>query len=614
MRRSRRGLLGVALIAATLIGYAQGNRALAQYQNPYQQPQYQTPYQQPQYQTPYQDQSQGSQGQTPGFFSQPAPGNAARDVQNAISPQGQGDRSVTRPGLPTQAEGGPTTPPPIGEAGAQAIPPFGASLFTGTSPASSETPNPAYVIQPGDRVAVRVWGGFDADTTSPVDPDGNIFLQSVGPIHVAGVTAAGLQGTVEQAVASVFTQKVYVYAVLITTHRVAVFVTGYVKHPGRYSGAASDSVLDYLIRAGGVDPARGSYRDIVVERKTQVLATVDLYRFLIAGQLPLVDLREGDTIIVNKQHAMVGADGAVRNSYLFELLGGNLPGREVLDLARPLPAATNAVIRGTRNDVPYVRYVTLDGLANLSLADQDQVTFITDAPSGTVRVKVEGSRLGPSVLVADRTIKLPDMLDYIAVDPALADTKSVYILRTSIAQQQQRALTEAADRLERELFLAISTTTGEAQIRASEANLVASYIQRARTIRPEGRLVVTDDEGNVAGLRLVDGDTIVIPEKSQVVLVSGEVLAPQAVVFRAGLTAEDYVMRAGGYSQRGAQGNFLIRRANGQVLLDPKTPLRPGDELIVLPEVSPKYFQIAADFITVMYQVALAGKVICTTC
>jgi protein involved in polysaccharide export with SLBB domain len=538
-----------------------------------------------------------------------------RDVMGVINPP---DRAITRQGEPTQAEGGPTAQTPIGETERRpvgdVIQPFGASLFAGGAAATTDTPNPAYRIQPGDRVSVRVWGGYDADTTSPVDPDGNIFLQGVGPVHVAGVAASDLQSTIERSISSVFTQKVYVYAVLITTHRVAVFVTGYVKRPGRYSGAASDSVLDYLIRAGGVDPARGSYRDITVHRKDQVLAMVDLYRFLINGTLPLVDLREGDTIIVDKQHAMIAVDGAVRSSYLFEMLGNPITGRETIGLARPLPSATNAIVRGTRQDVPFVQYVTLEGLSKMTLADQDQVTVITDAPAGTVRVRVEGSRLGPSVLVADRAIRLPDLLDYISVDPTLADTKSVYILRQSLAQQQQRALTEAADRLERELFLAISTTTGEAQIRASEANLVASYIQRARRVRPEGRLVVSEDDGTVAPLRLEDGDTIVIPEKSQLILVSGEVLAPQAVVFRRNLKAEDYVLRAGGYSQRGAEGNFLIRRSNGQILLDPATPLRPGDELVVLPQVSPKYFQIAADFITVMYQVALAGKVICTTC
>lgn len=554
-------------------------------------------------------------GQAGGDFQGPS---GTRDVLGILGTSSPDRQPVSRSGMPTQAETGATVNAPIADverrSGATELLPFGASLFAGTSPASSDTPNLAYVIQPGDRIAVRVWGGFDADATTAVDPEGNIFLQGVGPIRVQGVAAANLQGTIETAVSRVFTQRVYVYAVLITTHRVAVFVTGYVKRPGRYTGGASDTVLDYLVRAGGVDPARGSYRDIIVVRRDQVVATADLYRFMIAGTLPNIDLREGDRIIVGKQRSMVGVDGAARNSFLFEL-SGNFLGRDIIELSRPLPSATNAVVRGTRNDVPYVRYVNLEELMRLNLTDQDLVTFITDAPARTIRIKVEGSRLGPSVLIADRNIRLPEILDYIAVDNALADTKAVFLLRQTLADQQQRAITEATDRLERELFLAISATTGEAQIRASEANLVASYIRQARKTRPEGRLVVSDDDGGLASLRLEDGDTIVIPQKSQIVLVSGEVLAPQGIVFRPELRPEDYVKRAGGYSQRGSEGNFMVRRTNGQIVTDAgDLKLRPGDELIVMPRVNTKYLQIAADLITVLYQVALATRVICSDC
>jgi protein involved in polysaccharide export with SLBB domain len=267
---------------------------------------------------------------------QTAPSGPARDVMGIVNPSST--TGVTRPGESTQAEGGPTVQAPISETerpAVGAVQPFGASLFTGTSPASSDAPNPAYRIQTGDKVEIRVWGGFDADTTAPVDPEGNVFLAGVGPIHVAGVAASELQGTIERSIRNVFTQKVYVYAVLVTTHRVAAYVTGYVRRPGRYTGSASDSVLDYLVRAGGVDPARGSYRDITVHRKDQILAVVDLYRFLIAGTLPAVDLREGDTIIVGRQHAMVSVDGAVRNSFLFEMLDNQVPGRSVIELSRP---------------------------------------------------------------------------------------------------------------------------------------------------------------------------------------------------------------------------------------------------------------------------------------
>ena len=144
-----------------------------------------------------------------------------------------------------------------------------------------------------------------------------------------------------------------------------------------------------------------------------------------------------------------------------------MTGRELIDYARPLPAATNAMVRGTRGGQPFSRYASLAELSRLQLGDQDTVTFITDSPARTVRVTVEGSRLGPSVLVTDRDAKLCGVLDHVAVDPVLADTGSVFLLRPSVAQQQRRAIDEALDRLERQLFLAVSATTGVAAIRAA---------------------------------------------------------------------------------------------------------------------------------------------------
>ena len=363
------------------------------------------------------------------------------------------------------------------------------------------------------------------------------------------------------------------------------------------------------MRAGGIDPARGSYRDIVVQRAERVVAHIDLYRFLVSGSLPHVSLREGDTIVVGKQDAMVAVNGAARNAFLFELSSKRTSGRELIELARPLPAATNAIIQGTHDEQPFSRYVSLSELASTVLVDQDQVTFVTDAPPATVQVQVQGSRIGPSVLVANHTIRLRDMLDYIAVDPQLADTHSIFLLRRSVAAQQRRSMNEALDRLQRSLHLATSATTGVAQIRANEAQLVAKYIEQARKAQPEGVLVVTERAGNIADVRMEDGDVIVIPEKSQTVFVTGEVLAPQPVLYRPGWKATDYINRAGGFSERGAEDQFIIRRANGEIILETNTPLAPGDELIVLPYINPQHFQLVRDLLSVVTQNALVASV-----
>jgi protein involved in polysaccharide export with SLBB domain len=519
---------------------------------------------------------------------------------------------TNRAGATTEAEAGATVAGPLAEP--QRLPGpsravFGAALFVRGAPSPSDTGNPNYRLGPGDRVSVRVWGGVESEVMGQIDPDGNLFLPSVGPLKMAGIRAGDLQRTVEGELRRIYTQQVQVYAVLLSASQIGVYVTGFVKLPGRHMGSASDTVLDFLLRGGGVDPVRGSYRDIVVNRGGRAVLRLDLYPFLLQGKLPNLTLQDGDTVVVGAQGSVVSADGAIRNNYLFEVAGRTMSGAELMDLSAPLPAATNAVIRGTRNGQPWSRYVNTGELRRQALQDQDIVTFITDAPAPTVRVFVEGSRLGPSVLVADRDTTLCQMLDYVAVDPALADTRSVFLLRQRLAAQQRRSINEALDRLERQLFTATSSTTGVSQIRASEAQLVNSYIQRGRRIQPEGRLVVADDRGRCTNVRLEDGDTIVIPERSDTVLVGGEVTTPQAVVWRPNMTINDYVNSAGGYTQRGTSSDIMIRRASGQIILDPREGPRPGDELIALPRLEIKGLQLTADILQLIYQSALSARV-----
>ncbi|MFC7553006.1 polysaccharide biosynthesis/export family protein [Pseudoroseomonas wenyumeiae] len=545
------------------------------------------------------------------MLNSPTPGlmtnsGAMQQVPSLLAP----DTVVNRAGSATEAEAGATAQGPLAEPFRNPGPSrtvFGAALFARGAPTPSDSGNPNYRLSPGDRVSVRVWGPVETEAIGALDNQGNLFLPSIGPLRLAGVRAGDLQQTVEAEVRRIYTQQVQVYAVLLAAGRLGVYVTGYVRLPGRHQGSASDTPLDFLLRAGGVDPARGSYRDITVNRGGRVVNRIDLYPFLLRGSLPNISLQDGDTIVVGKQGATISADGAVRNNYLFEVDGRSMQGQELIDLSGPLPAATNAVVRGTRNSQPWSRYATLAELRRLPLLDQDVVTFITDSPAPTVRVFVEGSRIGPSVLVADRDANLCQLLDYIEVNPALADTRSVYVLRKRLAAQQLRSINEALDRLERQLFTASSATTGVAEIRTQEAQLVSSYIQRGRRIQPEGRLVAVDDQGRCARIRLEDGDTIVIPERSDTVLVGGEVLNPGGVVWREGMTIRQYLDAAGGVTQRGDADAVMIRRASGQVILDPREGPRPGDELIALPQLGTKSFQITRDLLQLIYQTALTG-------
>jgi protein involved in polysaccharide export with SLBB domain len=543
---------------------------------------------------------------------QPTPKtDSAAPVTSVLTPQ-----TATPTGQNPAIYQGVAAPPPIG-ANAPATPtlnavlqntsqllPFGAALFTSTNPPSSPAPNPNYIIQPGDTVSIQVYGGVTSQANTVVDTQGNVFLPGFGPVHVTGVSAANLQATVQRALAHAFTSNVNVYAVLESENAISVYVSGYVKFPGQYLGSASDSALDFLSRAGGVDPSRGSYRDITLIRGGRTVETLDLYKFLLNGA-PIPDtLQNGDTILVGRQEPLIAAGGAVRNNYLFELPDPQTAGAALIQLAQPLPSATNAFITGTRGGAPFSQYVSLATLAATPLDDQDQVTFVADQPATTITVQVEGSRIGPSVLIADQDVTLKTLLEYIRVDPNDAATQSVYIIRPGLAAQQYQSIQAALDRLQQALYFATSLTTGEAQIRATEAQSIQNYINDARTIQPDGVLAVDDDNNVQSDIRLENGDIIVIPEKSDTVMVDGEVNDPQEVKFDPAKTRADYISLAGGTTERGQATRTIIKRLSGRLVLDPKAAIMPGDELIVLPYVETEDFVVTEDVLSLIYQVA----------
>lgn len=536
----------------------------------------------------------------------------------SLSPITTGD--ITPSQAPSGLEGPPPPAPntgilalPPGAAAEVAVPrPFGATMFDAPILTASTGPNPDYLINIGDQIMVRIWGSVTADLRAAVDQQGNIFIPEVGPIPVAGVRAGDLSEFVARHIRTVYRDNVAVYVTLMQWQSIGVFVSGFVPHPGRFPGISTESILEYLSRAGGIDEERGSFRDIRVLRDNAVIARVDLYDFLTDGFLPRIQFRDSDTIIVSPQRPTVAVSGAVRNGYRFETPADNrLSGEALIRLARPLPQTTHVWLQGTRNGQPISEYFPLAEARAKSFEDQDNVSFMADAPQRTLTVEVSGARLGRSVFIIDPDATLLRILEHIEIDPLIADLNAVHIRRQSVARQQKASLEASLDRLERSLLNVSVATEGEAQIRKVEAELVSRYIARARTVEPDGTVVVLDSDGKMVNIRLEDGDQIVIPEKRTVVIVSGEVLAPQAIAYERNQTAAQFIERAGGYATRADESQIILRKTNGQVLIaDVDTKIAPGDEIIVPPKVEFKTFQFTKDIFQLIFQSAVTAGVL----
>ena len=464
------------------------------------------------------------------------------------------------------------------------------------------------MLQPGDRVSVRIWGATEFNESLTIDPQGNVFLPSVGPIALAGTRNRDLNARVTRAVATVFTDNVRVYTSLDGSQPVAVFVTGAVASPGRFAGIPSNSVLHFIDRAGGIDATRGSYRDIRVLRGGETLLEIDLYDFLQVGKLAPVQFRDGDTILVGRRGSTVSVSGDVANAVRFELVGETIAGAAIAALAQLGPEVSHAGLSGVRDGVPYAVYLPLAEFARLSLRDGDAVSFRSDRHERIIVVEIEGSYLGPSRYAVPRDARLQELLDLIEVDPALADVDSISIRRPSIASRQKAALRESLQRLEARYLTASSQTDTESAIRAQEAQLIGQFVENARKVEPNGRLVVARDD-DVADILLQPGDVITIPAKSESVLLSGEVLISQAMLAEKGWRARDYIERSGGFGEQALEKRIIVIHANGEVSSGANPTVRAGDEIIVLPKVPVKNLQIAATIIDILYKVAIAASV-----
>jgi protein involved in polysaccharide export with SLBB domain len=489
--------------------------------------------------------------------------------------------------------------------------PFGSRLFTGNFLHTRQDGlNPDYVVMPGDRVMVNTWGAVEMSDVLVVDGQGNVFLPSVGPISVAGTRNAELTAKVKTGLQRVYARNFEVYTNLLTAKPVAVFVTGGVKRPGRYAGVPSDSALFFLEQAGGIDPRLGSYRNISVLRGDQQLVTLDLYDFLIRGILPPVQFKDGDTILVNPRGALVEMRGDVSLPASLEFKPGAITGAEALAVVPGAARATQVTIEGIRNGVPISRTLSVLSFRTFSLQDGDAITLRGDGRADRILIRLEGEFNGPSVLAVRRGARLVDVLNYVSVDLALANPKAVHVKRSSVAKAQKASIDDALFRLERSALLALSSSQGEANIRVSEAELTQKFVERARLVQPLGRVVTARDDRQ-RNVVLEPDDVVVIPARTNVVRVGGEVMMTQAVMFKVGATADDYIADAGGYTDRSDRGKVIVIRANAEVSIgDTDMPIYPGDEVLVPPKVDTKALQNAVDITQVIYQIAVSAAVV----
>jgi protein involved in polysaccharide export with SLBB domain len=436
-----------------------------------------------------------------------------------------------------------------------------------------------------------------------------------------GVHNKDLQHLVESAVGKVFKANVSSYASLAAAQPVRVFVGGFVNRPGLYSGTSMDSLLHYLDQAGGIDPERGSFLAVQVKRGQQVRATANLYDFVLNGTMPLVQLADGDVIFVAPRQNTVKVSGLAANAKRFEFTDSARSVADLIQTAKPRATATHVRVVRNTGSVRNTEYYPLADAAQVALQNGDELEFTSDKKPGTITVRVEGEHLSAQEYVLPYGTRMAELIKNIEFSER-SDQASLQLFRQSIKERQRQMLQTSLKSLEVAALTARSGTSDEAQLRKVEAELLLQWVDRAKKIEPSGQVVIAqaDTRNN---LLLENGDVIRVPILDGLVLVSGEVLFPNAIAFDKALSLDDYIRRGGGYTQNADSARIIVARRDGSFTEaggdkgffslgngNSNTAVRAGDEILVLPKIDVKSRQIWKDLTQIIFQMAVSAKVV----
>lgn len=485
---------------------------------------------------------------------------------------------------------------------------FGSQLFGGTFRGTlNQGFNADYVIAIGDRLQVRMWGAFSYEGNLIVDPQGNVYIPNVGPIAVAGVQSGEINTVMERGIRKTYKSNTEIYAALDASQPVKVYVTGYVQQPGLYGGVSSDSPISFLDKAGGVDQERGSYVDIVIKRGAQIRKQINLYNFLIDGTLDLAQFQDGDVIVVGSRKHSFSVNGEVFNDYDFEFVEDSIPLKNALAMAKIKSGATHVSIIRRQGAEKRSEYFPLSEMGNVTINDGDSISLSADRSQGTIQVRIEGAHSSEHALILPYGSKLKEVLDRIKPN-TMSRLEAIQLYRKSVQTRQKEMLTIALQKIEESALSARSKTTEEATLRSKEAELIMRFVERAKQVKPKGQVVL--DETQKADTLLEDGDIIVVPERTSLVIVHGEVLFPNAVSWQKRNSVEDYIKQAGGLTQGADTSKVVLIQQNGATLLaENSSEVEAGDEIMVLPRIETKSYEVTRALTQILYQIAFTAKV-----
>ena len=212
---------------------------------------------------------------------------------------------------------------------------FGYDFFSNSKVSFTPSINIAvpknYQIGPGDEIMIDLWGASEITYKATVNNSGSIKINGIGFVFINGFT---LENASKKIISKLKTKhagisadsnsynKINTNITVSKIRTVQVNIIGEVKTPGTYALNSLSTVLNALYVAGG--PTKmGTFRDVQLVRANKVVATLDIYQYMLSGtQEGNLKLQDQDVLLVKPYKNLVSVEGAVKRAGIYELKDG----------------------------------------------------------------------------------------------------------------------------------------------------------------------------------------------------------------------------------------------------------------------------------------------------
>ena len=381
-----------------------------------------------------------------------------------------------------------------------------------------------YVLGAGDQVSVDIYGASQKSVDCTVSPDGDIVIEGYGPIRVGGLSVAAAKARLRATLGSRY-QSSRINLSLGQTRTVSINVMGEVVKPGTYTLSAFASVFNALYMAGGTNDI-GTLRNIKIYRNNRLVSVCDIYDYILNGKMTgNVRLHDGDVIIVGPYDCLVNVTGKVKRPMYYEMKR-NESLQTLLRYAGGFTGdAYKKAVRVNRKTGREYAVFNVDefDMSAFRIADGDSVSVDSILPRYANTVEIKGAVFRPGMY------QLGDGINSV------------------------RSLVQHAEGLTEEAFTA----------RAVMHRMKADRTLRVIPVDIQGIM-----EGRVADIPLKENDVLFIPTKQtamneQTISIQGEVVYPGIYKYADNETLEDFVLQAGGLTDKASTVKVDVARRVG---------------------------------------------------